>query len=78
MHVQRAGETARPLGFRGLVRARRAHGVGRGLDASGSALAASNSVHDRLALPKRFYTLIWPALQAVAMMAGYSLYVAPE
>ena len=43
---------------------------------SASVLAASSSLQGSLALPLRIDALIWPALQAVAMMAGYLLFFA--
>lgn len=46
------------------------------LFSSAGVLAASGSLHGNLALPLRVEAVIWPALQAIAMMAGYLLFFA--
>lgn len=43
---------------------------------SAGVLAASSSLHGSLALPLRMDALMWPAFQAVAMMAAYLLFFA--
>ena len=43
---------------------------------SAGVLAASSSLHGSLALPLRMDALMWPAFQAIAMMAAYLLFFA--
>lgn len=46
------------------------------LFASATVLATSSSLHGSLALPLRADALIWPALQAIAMMGAYLMFFA--
>jgi drug/metabolite transporter (DMT)-like permease len=46
------------------------------LFSSAAVLAASSSLHGSLAVPLRLDAIVWPALQAIAMIAGYLLFFA--